>query len=629
MFRFSIFAFLLFKTISILAQNPYPQGYFIMPIDPGQTSSLSGCFGDIRINHFHAGLDLRTGGAEGKNVYAAAEGYVSRIKVQNGGYGNAIYITHPNGYTTVYAHLKELNETLQKFLIKNQYEKETWEIDFKLDPNMFTVKKGDIIALSGNTGGSGGPHLHFEIRDKEENALDPSLFGFKELIDRAKPEIIQISLKCLSEDARINGSFGLFNFNVIKLKNGLYSLPQKIYAKGKIGLEILTFDRSGNSLFRQGVSQILLKVNQEEVFNFRIDTLAFHNKLDMNVHVNYEKLISKGQKIHKCYIDNGNTLNLYKSNKERGVFEIINQINPVEILVSDAFANTVNLKFNILHDELLSKESNAKYVEKITTSIIGNYLEIDVADPMDIYSNIEIMESDTKTISQLNIEKTGKKSKIIDLKKTNPSQILIANREIPLPFNFRVKQSDGKLSIPGLAGNFEKTMFDDLYLNINKYENALEIHSDIIPLKGYASLDWAFAKAPDYPEKYKIYLIDKKPKFIGGNWNGTVVSFKIKELGTYQALYDFEPPIIIPKLINNKSIRLKIEDKLSGIKKIEAFLNHNWLLMQFEYKNGMIWAEKNDSTEQFEGNLVVKITDNCDNIQTFETIIINKNETSN
>ncbi|MCD8539941.1 MAG: M23 family metallopeptidase [Leadbetterella sp.] len=125
-----LLAFILTLSMSISrAQQSFPKGYFIMPVNPGQVTSLSGCFGDIRINHFHSGLDIRTGGQEGKRVVAAAEGYVSRIRVQNGGYGNALYITHPNGYTTVYAHLKELNTELARFLTSKQYEQKTWEID--------------------------------------------------------------------------------------------------------------------------------------------------------------------------------------------------------------------------------------------------------------------------------------------------------------------------------------------------------------------------------------------------------------------------------------------------------------------------------------------------------------------
>ena len=373
-----VFVFLIFIINSVSAQNKFPQGYFIMPIAPGQATSLSGCFGDIRTNHFHAGLDIRTGGVEGKNVYAAAEGYISRIKIQNGGYGNGLYITHPNGLTTLYAHLKVFNDTLQKYLISKQYELKTWDVDLTLEPNLYKVRQGEIVALSGNTGGSAGPHLHFEIRDAQENILDPSQFGFADLNDKALPEIQFISLKSMSADARINGKFGIFNFPVVRGKNGLYTISQKITAKGTLGLEVLTYDRASNSPFRQGVNQINLVVNHKPVFNFRLDKMAFDNKLDMNVHVNYEKMNKTGQKIHKCYIDEGNTIEAYQTNAEKGKFVIENDSNMVELRVNDAFANTIFSEFYIYKDT--TSQDNSGFSTSTKAQILDNFLKIDIGD---------------------------------------------------------------------------------------------------------------------------------------------------------------------------------------------------------------------------------------------------------
>lgn len=162
---------------TLLAQNNYPQRYFDNPVKI--PIILAGNFGECRPGHFHSGLDIKTEGKENLPVYAAAEGYISRIKMEPGGFGHALYITHPNGYTTLYAHLNDFADPLQKIVHREQYARKSWELDLSLTPNQFPVKKGQLIARSGNTGGSTAPHLHFEIRDsKTEHPLNPQLFGF-------------------------------------------------------------------------------------------------------------------------------------------------------------------------------------------------------------------------------------------------------------------------------------------------------------------------------------------------------------------------------------------------------------------------------------------------------------------
>ncbi len=168
------------------SNQDYPQGYFRNPLDI--PILLAGNFGECRGGHFHSGLDIKTEGVENKKVHAAADGYISRIKMDKGGFGHALYITHANGYTTLYAHLNDFAPAIQKYLRREQYEKKKWDVDLPLTPTQFPVKKGDLIAYSGNTGGSTAPHLHFEIRNsKTEHPLNPQLFGFA-ITDRVPPK---------------------------------------------------------------------------------------------------------------------------------------------------------------------------------------------------------------------------------------------------------------------------------------------------------------------------------------------------------------------------------------------------------------------------------------------------------
>lgn len=591
------------------AQNSYPKGYFILPINPGQVTSLSGCFGDIRTNHFHSGLDVRTGGVEGKAVVAAADGYVSRIRVQNGGYGNVLYITHPNGFTTVYAHLKEFNKELGQYLTEQQYGQKKWEIDVPVPQGKFEYNKGDLVGLSGNTGGSAGPHLHFEIRDQQENTIDPRLFGFKEIRDGIPPIIEFVSLKCMSSDASINGKFGIFNFKVIK-KGNVYVLPSVIKASGKIGVEILTYDRMNNSPFRMGVYEIALKFNDAKAYLFNLEKMSFQHKDDMNIHVNYEKQVKLNQKIHKCYVDEGNGLDLYETNQDWGKLDIQAPSNKVSINVKDSYGNTSNLSFSIL------KDNSGRLTETTSgASVLDRYLKV-----TGVGEELKIVTTNNKVFDlELLPSANGLKTAIYDLDKGFPEKVMIDNTEVVLPVNTGIYLSNPKVTMNNLNADFSQTLYDNAFVNFRASDHVLKLHEDVIPLKGHAKIVWTKNEKVNYPDKQKVYLEGSKRKFIGGDWNGNTISFSTREFGEYVTLFDFAPPTISVRQVNADNLRFSIADKLSGINKIECYVNGEWVLMDYEYKTGAIWSRKLNAAKPFSGKVVLKITDNCNNTESYET----------
>ena len=220
----------------LATENPY-----MFPIRPGQQSFLSGTMGEMRGAHFHAGIDIKTAGATGLKIYAAADGYVSRIKVEGGGYGHALYIAHPElGTTTVYAHLQKYNEQIAEYVLKEQYKRKSFSFDIYLKKDVFPVNKGDLVAFSGNSGSSAGPHLHFEIRDKHQRPINPLDFGFAEIKDNVSPTAQRIGMKTMNKDSRVENEFGFFEFIPTKNKNE-YTISKTIEAYGELGISLMGF----------------------------------------------------------------------------------------------------------------------------------------------------------------------------------------------------------------------------------------------------------------------------------------------------------------------------------------------------------------------------------------------------
>lgn len=586
-----------FKPEKELILQPPLKGYFTFPIAPGTTASLSGSFGDIRINHFHSGLDIRTGGREGKSVFAAAEGYISRIMVSRGGYGNALYITHPNGYTTLYAHLKEYAPKIKEYLTQKQYEQQTWELDLYLQAGEIPIKKAEMVAFSGNTGGSGGPHLHFEVRDAEENTLDPAEFDFFEIKDNVAPVIEMLSIVCKSKDALINGKFGAFDFPVQKLADGNYKLTAPLNIIGKVGFEIYTYDKAQTSPFRLGIKKMVAKKNGYLTYQYALDKLSFYNKLDMNVHTNYERMLNDSKKFHKAYYEDGNNLGLYQFDSEKGLMTFApSEESKVSFTIGDTFGNETSLNVEVKN---LASPNLVQTANKTPSlRLLGTLLELNAS----VNSEVTV-ERNIGTI----VEKY-QYPMVFDLEKENIKAIYVDGKSLTLPYTHLIGGSNNLAKSENYNINLGSVMYKQMPVTIEN-GSKLKIHEDIIPLKGRFDVDWK----TNVPSNSHVYLDGKKPKFIGGERKPDGIFFQPKEFGSYLVLNDDKEPLIRMREINASNLRFQISDELSGIKEIECFVNNEWVMMEYEYKNGTIWSEKLDNSKPFSGSVDLYVTDNAGN----------------
>ena len=320
----------------------YPQNYFSWPVVA--TKGLAANFGELRPNHYHMGFDCKTDQRQNVQVVAAADGYIAKVKIEPYGFGRVIYINHPNGLTTLYAHLNDFMPGLEKYVKEQQYNLKSWKVFLDIPPGLFPVKKGMFIAFSGNTGGSQGPHTHFEIRDtKTDKVLNPSLFGFP-LPDNVPPAILHLAVydRCISTYEQSP------RFYPIKKVNGIYVSTLIVTNTDKISFGISAIDKYTGSGNPNGIYEAVVYDNERPATGFELDSIGYDETRYLNAHIDYKLRSSGGPFVEHLSRLPGYTNSVYKTTNGDGIITLEDDsTHKIKITVKDANGNTSILQFDI------------------------------------------------------------------------------------------------------------------------------------------------------------------------------------------------------------------------------------------------------------------------------------------
>ncbi len=331
---------------TIIKNREYPVGYFRNPL--GIAPQASGTFGELRSTHFHAGDDYRTQQRVGLPIFAVAEGYVSRVRVQMGGGGNSVYINHPNGYTSVYLHMLEFNSQLAAIVKAKQYELERFDVDVSLDSTAVSLKKGDRIGLAGNSGSSQGPHLHFELRDtKTEAPLNPQLFGLK-FPDNIPPTIRGVTVYDLADEP--------FSEHTPRRHLSLTD-KQTIRVNGRFGVGINTSDRHDGTTFNNGVYSIELFLDNKPISTILFEELSFATSRAIHSYIDYPYYILKQTRVQKSFKDPNNPINIFHFLEGDGSITLADELeHTLMYRVRDVHGNTSTHTLTLKNDPSYTPE---------------------------------------------------------------------------------------------------------------------------------------------------------------------------------------------------------------------------------------------------------------------------------
>lgn len=554
---------LVISVFQLQAQKTIDPNYFSNPLDIPMV--LSGSFGELRNNHFHSGLDIKTQQRSGVPIYAPADGYVSRIKVGHYGYGKALYIKHPNGYSTVYAHLQKFETTIQDFVKQSQYKKERYEIELFPKESSLLVKKGDLIAYTGNSGSSGGPHLHYEIRDAYSRPMNPMLFGL-EIPDTKDPSVTSVLAYPMSDDATVNQSSEPVKLRLIKQKDGSYK-TEKISAYGKIGFGIATTDQQNGAYNKNGVYRIKTSYNGKPKIDIKFEKFSFDETRYLNRYIDYTYFKEHKIKIQKLFRQTNNPLSIITQEDDNGF-----------VNVADGFSSNYNIEIKDYQGNLVH----------ITIPVIGK--KDNTVAKKELPNDLQYIPSESSSTIQRGVftvdfpKNALYQGSYLNIK-TSGDTLHLHTDNIPVHKNISISMD---------ISNYNTLDKNKLYIARQAYKNT-SYYTTTRREKNILTAKTRILGS------YTLFMDTIAPSIKAANFtDGKWIS-------------------------NNKTLKIKIEDSHSGISSYRATLNGRFILMEYNYKKDVLTYDFNDNIiTDTQNNLRLIVTDNVGNSTTFEAIFFRK-----
>jgi len=546
--RFLKKSFLSFCLLSILFKLNSQEYNLNSPID--LPLNLSGTFGEFRSSHFHYGLDITTNKKPGYSVYSIDNGSIIRIRVSTSGYGKALYIDHSNGLTSVYGHLKEFSPKIQEYIKEQQYLNKSYNIQKFFNVGDLVVNRGDLIGYSGNTGGSSGPHLHFEIRDtKSQNPINPLSFKYK-YEDNKRPVIRSLYIFDETDSFKKNNPKKYF---IKKINDSIYE-SKKVSYNNKIGIGVEVYDRqSANNYNRNGVYEIRMYLDSILSFSYKMDNINISESIFRKVFYDYSLLKTKGIRVQKVYHPPNSKLSFLNHNTSTGIFELNDNVEK-DVLI-----------------EVIDWNNNKSYLNFKIEGIVSNIIEKPI-------TGIEILPTQKYQIIKDNIEIGFKKN----------------------------------------------SFFNKVALNIESDNDTLMIDEDIYPLRKSYNIK-ILKQVEDSIIRRQSYigLINKDGKlsYLNTSKKDEFFSTNSSILGSYVISRDSISPEVKPlnfslnkDISNQKTIRLRVYDRTSGIKSYNVLINDKWALFEYEPKSNLIFHQIEDGIiKNGENNINIKVTDGVGN----------------